>query len=228
MEHPKSIILTNLKNQNFQLLASMNLSQILYVINEVSPDYIQTLKLTESFIIQLYNQLITNKKQPADKNLIVQIIKRLSTIVLFFNLDVTDDFIIFIKNKLWLFDNKLWLDLVLNPDYIDDINKINQMIKLNYNDILPIFKPINYYDCNYSIFEYILLGKMIYSNNKLKHIRFFNLEAIIKLIEQTNASIYLNDSLLIILNELKKNPSLDQVYLDTVIGLLTKRYYLIS
>jgi len=228
MEHPKSQILIELKNQNINSLVEMNLSQFLYVVNEISPIYIQSLNLTENFLMELYQKLLLKKPEQIDRNSIVLLTKRLLTIFIFYNLDLSNDFIIFIKNKIWLFDINLYMSLLLNPENSNDSDQLKQVIKLNYHQILPIFKIVNYHSSSYSVFDFIILGKLINKETKLQHVRFFNLESVVDLITQTNASIYLNENLLEILNQLKLNSKLDQNYLSTVISILTKRFYLIN
>jgi len=120
------------------------------------------------------------------------------------------------------------MSLLLNPENSNDSDQLKQVIKLNYHQILPIFKIINYHSSSYSVFDFIILGKLINKETKLQHVRFFNLESVVDLITQTNASIYLNENLLEILNQLKLNSKLDQNYLSTVISILTKRFYLIN
>jgi len=77
MEHPKSQILIELKNQNINSLVEMNLSQFLYVVNEISPIYIQSLNLTENFLMELYQKLLLKKPEQIDRNSIVLLTKRL-------------------------------------------------------------------------------------------------------------------------------------------------------
>lgn len=223
IQSPKSVVLTCLKNQNVIELASVDLYNILYVINELSSKHFEKLNLSDHFLIDLYQNLLI--KNSAEQNTISIIMKKLITLKLFFCCDISNQMIAFLKNKIFLFDYKLFLGLILDKEYSNDNDVINIIILLNNYKILPLFKPINYYGCDFSIFEYIILGKLEYQTNKLKHIRFFDLEAIINLIDKTNSTLYLNQTIIQILTQLKNNKNLNYKYLDTVIELLSKRCY---
>jgi len=214
----KSII-NLIKNEDYNGLSKLNFNDINNALIELSSKNLEELNIKEEFTINYYNNIKTEDQIN---------IKRLITIQLFFSKNITNEMIIFINNKIWLFDSIIWLELILDSKLDNDMDKINNTIKLNKLKILDIFKLINYANCNYSMFEFIILGKLDNVNSHLKHIRFFNKESIIKLIDQSNACINNNISLLNILNELKKKDNIDTEYLDIVIKKLTKRFYFIN
>lgn len=226
--------------QDYNSLSQIEINDLFhYICNMNSIDHIVSWKLKDYFIIGLYKSLCeSNKSSKLKLNYVNFIISRLVTTFLFFNKNygsteskgtssVGPSFLNFISSKKELVDYKLWLDLLLNPKYLDDKTQIANTIYLAKNNLIPIYKPIKYYNLEYNIFELVLLGKMEWDPNieGLSWVRFFELESIINFINQLNTKLFIDNLLINGLNEMSKYEQIDKKYIDSVLNLLTAQIY---
>jgi hypothetical protein len=215
-----------LVKQDYNSLSQIEVYDIYnFVCNLSLIDEIITWKLRDQFIVILYKKLYkTNKITNFEIKYIHLLIKRLITVFLFFETKYNLKCINFLRSRNKLFDLRLWLSLLLNPKYSDDESKLSITIQLAKNDILHIYKPIKFYNLEYTIFEFIIIGKLVPNNNLLEWIRFFDLKSVINFIEQLFSNIFDSSIINILTNINKKQPD-DKVYIDTIIILLTNKLY---
>lgn len=215
------------KEQDYRNLSKIDTRSILDVVDKLTPNDFIKLKLSEDFIINLYEQ-INSKKDNQELN---SIVSRLVTLYLFFEFNNTTKIINFLTKKRDLFDTLLWVSLILDPIYGEDGYRILITSQLAYNQILPIYRPIKYLNLEYTIFEYILLGKMTIKNDGkafLCYNRFFELGPIIKFISQFNTNIYPHERIINTLHNMMNYNMIDHFYIITVINTLEKSNYLFS
>ena len=163
-----------------------------FICNITPTDFIQ-LNLNDSFIINFYKESSKNIDTDS-KRFLTGIITKIITLYVFFYDCI--DVVTFLIDKKYLFDYNLWIHLLLNPDYDDDINKINRSLLLARYRILPVYKTITFYNVQLNIFELIIIGKMKFdvSSNKLIWIRFFDTNVIHKFIIQLKTNITIQNT----------------------------------
>ncbi len=230
-----------LLSQNYTELSKINIENVHdYIYNILSIDHFINWSIQGNFIIKYYECLINNieNKDSNKRSLINAVVSKLITLFMFFNTEYNlNDYISFLKTNKFLFNSNLWLELLLNPYYdsfhsdlktFDNV-KLNVTLQLAKNIILPLYQPIQYYNLDYNMFEYIILGKTtvnIIDNNKVVCFnRFFDLESIKYFISQVYSGIFINQKLVNSLNYINNVDSkeLSLLYVDTVIKLLVNK-----
>lgn len=219
-----------MENQDFVSVGSIDIYYLYeYICLTVSNDIIISWKLTDQFILNLFDYL--RNKYISSNSIKINhlehanlITRKLITIYFFTNCNYIIDLSNFLRNEKELFDSQLWFELVLDPKYTNDKDHLfvtNYLSKFLFN----IHKPIKYYNTEYTLFEYILLGKITVDANqqKISHKRFFNTDSVIKFIYDNNAKVkYTNLKFIGLLERMVQTNKYDNKYLIMVIALLNK------
>jgi hypothetical protein len=233
-------------NQDYLQLSQISIGDVYnYVNNNLSIDDFINWKLKNIFLIQYHNALLLTLKQTKQYTYInlqylENCISKLITLFLFFETDYNiNEYISFLKNKKHLFNSELWLDLLINPiyeqynGYHTDNTKLQLTTCLAKNIIIPLYQPIQYFNLNHNMFEYIILGKMYplptlspttNSNEPMLYFcRFFDLDSIKEFVSQVYSGIFINQKLVNELTNIILNNDLEKVYVDSVIKLLVNK-----
>jgi hypothetical protein len=176
-------IITNLFYDNdYEKLSEIKISLVYnYVINKITFKKFIDFGLDTTFIINYWN--LNNNLAGNEFNYVGEIITKLITFNIFNQLEIEPELLPLIK-KHNLFNLKLFMELLLNPDYNYDEDQIKLVIFLVKNDIINLYTNLIFYDLNYNIIELILLGKVRIDNNKVVFVRHFhNKESIEQLLK---------------------------------------------
>jgi hypothetical protein len=195
------LIYNNLKkyflNRDYIAISNEDLYDIYtFIYKETTLDDLKSFNFRDIFLINLYESIILKNKIIKGKNLkyLNKIFSKLLTVYLFTsanNLIISTNFLI---EKPHLFDIKLWLELILNPNNTNDEHYLFISIFLINNNVIIINSIIPYYNLTHNFFEYIILGKtkiIEKNNNKIIMLdKFINIELIINFIKEILKQIY--------------------------------------
>ncbi len=208
----------NLLNyHDYNELTYFEIYDLYLYINDSTPfDFIRW-NLKEYWIIELHKKLI--EKSIQDLEYTNKIISKLITYFFFFNNEHNQTCINFLIFRKDLFDFNLWISLLINPDYNRDKIILEKTAYLYHNNYINIFDSFKYYNLDYNLFEIIMLGKMVFDQekNKLFWVKFFDLNAVLFFIDKLNITVMVDDYLLKSYEILLKNDNVDKEYVDTII-----------
>jgi hypothetical protein len=226
------IIYNNLKknflNRDYIAISNEDLYDIYtFIYKEMTVNDLKSFNFRDIFIINLYESIILKYKVIKGKNLkyFNRIFSKLLTVYLFTsanNLIISTNFLI---EKPHLFDIKLWLELILDPNNTNDEHYLFISIFLINKNVIVVNSIIPYYNLTHNFFEYIILGKTkIIENNNNKVImldKFINIELIINFIKQIHKmnKLVINNDFLELLKQIYYYENIDKNYIDQILNI---------
>jgi len=163
---------TLFKNKSYIAISDEDLYDVyIFVYKTMSNDDFKTYKFRDVFIINLYEAIYLKYSNIINgKNLkyVSRIFSKLITLYLFTsqnNLIISTNFLI---NNNHLFDVKLWLSLLLDPQNNEDEHYLFISRFLIENNIIDLKKQIDFYDLNYTFVEFLIIGKIKFDKNVIK------------------------------------------------------------
>jgi hypothetical protein len=223
----KNEIINNMfKMQFIDKLVSYDILDLCdYVCHKTNYNSIINWKLEFQFINKFYVAKKNIIYTSYELDLLNKLVRHLITINLFMKNNDLIEYIDFLRKKPELFDYRLWTNMILNPYFGEDEQKIFLTTYLANSGIIPIYKNVKYYNLEFSLYELIILGKMVPFNycqdkNIVKMVRFFNKELIIKFINSFNRKCI---SIYFIIYFSNLSGKLDKDYLYTINNLIIKK-----
>ena len=219
----KSQIIDLFRNQDYNNLVNYDIYDLYIFIKNLSTRQFLLLRLKDNFIIDFYNKFLTKKLDIKDYQYLNLTIRKLITLYLFFSFNNNINILNLIIKKPILFDIDLWLSLLLDPIYNEDENHLFLTLYLVKHNIIMIYKPIQFYNLKFNVFELIIMGKFDIFDNNVVHNRFFQKEFIINFIKQIYkcSNMIINKELIDLLQiYYNKNP----IYVNDVVTLLNSPF----
>lgn len=213
---------TLFKNKSYIAISDEDLYDVyIFVYKTMSNDDFKTYKIRDVFIINLYEAIYLKYGNIINgKNLkyVSRIFSKLITLYLFSsknNLIISTNFLI---NNNHLFDVKLWLSLLLDPQNNEDEHYLFISRFLIENNIIDLKKQIDFYDLNYTFVEFLIIGKIKFDKNvnKIIMVRFIDKNLIIQFINDLISmnKFYINMYIFDVFNSINIFDNVDFNYIN--------------
>lgn len=220
----KNFIIQKIKENNINILCRVDISDLyLHLYKNFNTEDFVSLFVKDNFIIDFHNRYLLNNLEIKDLQYFNMVIRKLITFYLFFNFNNNINILNLLIRKPILFDLQLWISLLLNPLYTNEEQQLFITLYLVKNNIITIYKPIQYYDIKFNVFELIIIGKVDIVDNKIRHNRFMNTDHISKFIKEVYkySTLIINSELILLLEKFYlKNPN----YVEKIIALLNSPF----
>lgn len=216
---------TLFKNKSYIAISDEDLYDVyIFVYKTMSNDDFKTYKIRDVFIINLYEAIYLRYGNIINgKNLkyVSRIFSKLITLYLFTsknNLIISTNFLI---NNNHLFDVKLWLSLLLDPQSNEDEHYLFISRFLIENNIIDLKKQIDFYNLNYTFVEFLIIGKIKFDKNvnKVIMVKFIDKNLIIQFINDLISinKFYINMYIFDVFNSINIFDNVDFNYINDMI-----------
>ena len=216
-----------LKNRNYLAISNEDLYDIyVYIYKTMTIDDFISYKIRDIFIINLYESIYLKYVTIKGKNLkyVNRIFSKLITLYLFYssnNLIISTNFLI---NNNHLFDINLWLSLFLDPKNKNDEHYLFISLFLIKNNIINPNLQIIFYNLNYNLIEYLIIGKITFDKNNIIMVRFIDIDLITKFIKELISlnKLFINDYFFDVINQIYTFDNIDIAFIENIISLIKK------
>jgi hypothetical protein len=216
-----------LKNRNYLAISNEDLYDIyVFIYKTMTIDDFISYKIRDIFIINLYESIYLKYVTIKGKNLkyVNRIFSKLITLYLFYssnNLIISTNFLI---NNNHLFDINLWLSLFLDPKNKNDEHYLFISLFLIKNNIINPNLQIIFYNLNYNLIEYLIIGKITFDKNNIIMVRFIDIDLITKFIKELISlnKLFINDYFFDVINQIYTFDNIDVTFIENIISLIKK------